>query len=75
MDANKSVSYRNSYYFIKQSRTVREFDSKLTAPMFGFKSAEDYYINYSPIKVIDRVRVPLLCLNAVDDPYVPFDCK
>ena len=43
--------------------------------MFGFKSAEDYYEKASPHNKIDRIGIPLLCLNAADDPYVPFDCE
>ena len=43
--------------------------------MFGFKSAEDYYTKSSPDNKIDRTRVPVLCLNAADDPFVPLDSE
>ncbi|KAL5105608.1 Phospholipase ABHD3 [Taenia crassiceps] len=57
---------------ILKSRSIREFDENLTASMFGYKSAEDYYTCASPVMKIDRVRIPILCLNAADDPFVPF---
>lgn len=40
--------------------------------MFGYKSVDEYYADASPATKIDRVRIPILCLNAADDPFVPF---
>ncbi|KAL5963332.1 Protein ABHD1 [Taenia solium] len=56
----------------KWSRSVREFDENLTVDMFGYKSVDEYYADASPATKIDRVRIPILCLNAADDPFVPF---
>jgi uncharacterized protein len=52
-------------------RTVREFDERVTAPHFGFRSASDYYYRASAMRVIDRIRVPALIITAEDDPFVP----
>jgi predicted alpha/beta-fold hydrolase len=52
-------------------RTVREFDERITAPHFGFRSASDYYHRASAMRVIDRIRVPALIITAEDDPFVP----
>ncbi|KAL5968720.1 Phospholipase ABHD3 [Taenia solium] len=57
---------------ILKSRSIREFDTNLTASMFGYKSAEDYYTRTSPAIKIDHVSIPVLCLTAADDPFVPF---
>nr|CDS24821.1 abhydrolase domain containing 3 [Echinococcus granulosus] len=57
---------------ILKSRSVREFDENLTVNMFGYKSVDEYYAHASPATKIDRVRIPILCLNAADDPFVPF---
>jgi predicted alpha/beta-fold hydrolase len=54
-------------------RTVREFDERVTAPHFGFRSASDYYYRASAMRVIDRIRVPALIISAEDDPFVPAD--
>ena len=54
-------------------RTVREFDDEITAPVFGFKDAEDYYEAAGAKKVIGNVAVPLLLITAQDDPFVPYE--
>ncbi|VDD74561.1 unnamed protein product [Mesocestoides corti] len=58
---------------ILKSRSVREFDANMTVDMFGYKSVEDYYAQASPAAKIDDIKVPVLCLNAADDPFVPFE--
>jgi predicted alpha/beta-fold hydrolase len=52
-------------------RTVREFDERVTAPHFGFRSASDYYHRASAMRIVDRIRVPTLIITAEDDPFVP----
>lgn len=53
-------------------RTVREFDDEITAPVFGYKDAEEYYQAASAKRVIANVKVPLLLMTAQDDPFVPY---
>jgi predicted alpha/beta-fold hydrolase len=52
-------------------RTIREFDNRYTAPHFGFRDADDYYHRASAIRVVERIRVPTLIINAKDDPFIP----
>ncbi|MGH8101319.1 MAG: YheT family hydrolase, partial [Chthoniobacterales bacterium] len=54
-------------------RSVREFDDKLTAPIFGYKDAQDYYETVGAKRLLAQVRVPLLMITAQDDPFVPYD--
>lgn len=56
-----------------QSSTVREFDIHFTAKQFGYGSVEKYYEDASLAGKLDRIRVPLLALNALDDPFSPGD--
>jgi len=51
--------------------TFREFDDTSTAPLHGFRGAEDYYERSSSAKYVDRVRVPTLLIHALDDPFLP----
>lgn len=53
-------------------RSVREFDERITAPMFGFAGAAEYYSTQSAIRFLHGIRVPALLVQAKDDPVVPF---
>lgn len=52
-------------------RTLRAFDEVFTAPVHGFAGAADYYARCSSGPLLPRVRVPLLLLSALDDPFIP----
>ncbi|CAG9796810.1 unnamed protein product [Diatraea saccharalis] len=58
---------------LEQCRSVRQFDSIFTAPHFGFPSVDDYYREATLRGKLTRVRVPLLCLCAADDPFQPLE--
>jgi len=51
--------------------TVWDFDHHLTSKAFGYGTAENYYRVASSCRVISNVKIPLLCLNAEDDPIAP----
>ena len=53
------------------ARTIRDFDDRATARLFGFASAEDYYARSSSAGFLARVRRPALLLSAADDPFIP----
>ncbi|KAK4844053.1 hypothetical protein QYF36_015836 [Acer negundo] len=53
------------------ANSVREFDEGLTRVSFGFKSVDDYYSNSSSSDSIKHVRIPLLCIQAENDPIAP----
>ncbi|CAG8803530.1 15943_t:CDS:2, partial [Gigaspora margarita] len=56
------------------SRSVREFDSRITSKCFAYETVDHYYRDASSYFYVTKVRVPLLCLNAEDDPIVPAEC-
>lgn len=56
---------------VANARTVRDFDEGLTRVSFGFKSVDDYYSNSSSSDSIKNVTVPLLCIQADNDPIAP----
>ena len=49
-------------------RTVREFDEAITRRAFGFASVDDYYRASGSAARLPAVAVPLLCVQARDDP-------
>ena len=54
--------------------TFREFDDRYTAPLHGFRDADDYWTQCSSKQFISGIRVPTLLLNAADDPFLAGDC-
>ncbi len=57
-----------------QIRTFQEFDSRYTAPMNGFNSAEEYWAKSSSKPYIKAIRVPTLLVSAKDDPFLTPAC-
>jgi predicted alpha/beta-fold hydrolase len=51
-------------------RSIRDFDQQITAFYSGFSGADDYYFRAASARVIDRITVPTLLLNAADDPFI-----
>jgi predicted alpha/beta-fold hydrolase len=56
---------------IKAARTFHAFDDAVTAPLHGFGSAATYYRRSSSIRFLEAIEVPVLCLGAADDPFLP----
>jgi hypothetical protein len=56
---------------LKASRNLYEFDNAYTAPVHGFRDADDYWARASGKPWLAAVRVPHLVLNALNDPFVP----
>ena len=48
-----------------------EFDDKITAPLHGFKDAEDYYNKCSSICFLDSIKTHTLLIQSQNDPLVP----
>ena len=53
------------------ARDLYEFDDIFTAPLHGFRNADDYYARASAKPHLHRIRIPALVLNALNDPFVP----
>lgn len=58
---------------IKKCTNLVEFDSLYTAPMHGFRDAYDYWSQSSPKPWLRKTGIPLLLLNAQNDPFYPKD--
>lgn len=53
------------------ARDIYAFDDVFTAPLHGFRSADDYYARASARAHLHRIRIPALALHARNDPFVP----
>lgn len=56
---------------IRAARNLYDFDNEYTAPVHGFRDADDYWARASGKPWLAGVRVPHLVLNALNDPFVP----
>ena len=54
-------------------QTLTEFDDLVTAPVHGFRDANDYWSKSSSIRFLGGVRRPVLLISAKDDPFFPGD--
>lgn len=57
-----------------QIRSFHEFDDRFTAPLHGFRDAQDYWQNCSALWRLKDIRVPALMVNAADDPFLSDRC-
>lgn len=51
--------------------TLYEFDNIVTAPLHGFRDAEDYWSLSSSKPWLKHIGVPTLVINARNDPFMP----
>ncbi len=50
--------------------SIRQFDHKIVSRYCGFSDADDYYYRAASARVVDRIDVPALILQAQDDPFI-----
>lgn len=56
---------------LEASRSFWDFDDCFTAPVHGFRDAEDYYARSSSLPYLQGIQVPTLLYSAADDPFLP----
>lgn len=55
---------------IRACKTIGDFDQAFIAPVFGFKDKIDYYRQTGSKWWLNKIRVPAICINARDDPFI-----
>ncbi|MEB3105730.1 MAG: alpha/beta fold hydrolase [Cyanobacteriota bacterium] len=57
----------------RRPRSLRDFDAAITAPRWGYSGVREYYQKASALQPLlaNRLGLPLLLLQAQDDPWVP----
>lgn len=58
----------------RRIRTFADFDDRYTAPLHGFRDAQDYYAQNSAIRFLHTIRIPTLLINAKNDPMLAPEC-
>ena len=54
--------------------SILDFDDRYTAPLHGFQGAMDYYKKCSSIHFIESISIPVLIVNAQNDPFLSELC-
>jgi hypothetical protein len=54
-----------------EAQDLHAFDDVFTAPLHGFRDADDYWARGSSKPHLHRIRIPALVMNARNDPFVP----
>ncbi len=61
----------DDYHLVKN---FKDYDDRYTAPLHGFKNAEDYWHKCSGSRFISKIRIPTLIVNARNDPFLANRC-
>ena len=56
---------------IRRCRTLYDFDDVFTAPLHGFRNADDYWDRGSSLSWLRHIELPTLIINARNDPFMP----
>lgn len=59
---------------VKDIKTFWEFDHLVTAPIHGFNGVMDYYLKASSRQYLKNIAIPMLILQAKDDPFLTEAC-
>jgi predicted alpha/beta-fold hydrolase len=57
-----------------QIKNFKQYDDRYTAPLHGFKNAEDYWTKCSSKQFLKNIRKPVFLINALDDPFLSSEC-
>lgn len=55
---------------LRRIASIRDFDEYITAPLHGFRGADDYYRQSSAGPLLGSIRTPTLLVQALDDPFM-----
>lgn len=59
---------------MKNVSNLIDFDNYYTAPIHGFKDAEDYYRQNNSRQFLHQIDIPTLLVNAKNDPFLNGNC-
>lgn len=59
---------------LKNVKVWKDFDDFFSAPVNGYRDADDFYEQASAVNFINEVHIPVLICNAQNDPILNDDC-
>ena len=58
-----------------QATSLEGLAREMVVPMFGYSSLEEYLRDWSPCNRLDGITIPVLAVNAHNDPFCPPNSK
>jgi len=55
---------------IRACSCIGDFDNEFIAKIYGFEDKNDYYYQCGAKRWLSKIKVPAICINARDDPFV-----
>ncbi|XP_063678689.1 monoacylglycerol lipase ABHD2-like [Bolinopsis microptera] len=82
-DALKATFYRHSKVMagiydmrrVSSATCMQDFDACVMSKMYGYESHEHMYKDWSCSRLLDNIKIPMITLNAVDDPIIAPVCS
>ncbi len=59
---------------ILNAKNFEDFDNAFTAPVNGFKDAQDYWVKNSSKPFLHAIKIPTLMVSALDDTFLSKEC-
>lgn len=56
---------------VESAATIHDIDNAVTSVLYGAKDATDYYVKNSAKPVLNQITLPVLMVNAKNDPFIP----
>ena len=66
--------FNPNLFHLSRLSNFRTFDDQITAPMNGYKDAQDYYDKASSLQFQPHIKVKSLIINAKNDPFLKGKC-
>lgn len=66
---NAYIDYKKAM----KTKTIEDFDDRVTAPLHGFKGVKEYYQQSSSRGYLKSIASPTLIIHAMDDPFISSD--
>jgi predicted alpha/beta-fold hydrolase len=66
----KNIKKQGKPWITQKIKSLSDYDNNVTAPIWGFKNAKDYYDNCSSLSLLSKIKVPAHLVFSLDDPFV-----
>jgi len=68
---NKSFPGTFDIEAVRAAKTIGDFDNAFIAAIYKYKDQFDYYLQNGSKAWVHKIRVPVVSINAKDDPFIP----